>query len=457
MQLLSSAAVRRAISRLSLVSLAVLPAPCAAQATPTAPPASGPLTLRQVFDLAASQPLLQAARARVRAAGGSRATAGAFGNPVLSYQVENAPLSANTAPSVDREVTTTALLPLEPLYQRGPRVQRADAAVRAAGADVVSTRQRLLVDAARAYHRTGVAQEGAAVARDLLAWLDSLVSYNRARAREGAAAEADLLRAELERDRAEADLAMQEADLARARADLAVYVGDEGTRHGARRVTAITAPFTMPVGANQVAVPDSADRLRVIHALAVRADVRGARERVTAAEAGVSGERAMLVRQLRATVGTRSGAGNTYVVAGLSVPLPLFDRNRGEIERASGERDAALLELAATERGVRADVVGAFDAAQVLTARAGSLARPDSSGTVAFLAKADEARRIALGAYREGAIPLIQVLDAARAWGDSHATYVRLIAAQRDSIVALLAALGVDLATWDMSTLHASR
>src|SRR4051812_22230713 len=50
------------------------------------------LTLHDVLDSAlARHPLADAARARVRAARGARTTARAFGNPMLSYDVENAP------------------------------------------------------------------------------------------------------------------------------------------------------------------------------------------------------------------------------------------------------------------------------------------------------------------------------------------------------------------------------
>ena len=60
-------------------------------------------------------------------------------------------------------------------------------------------------------------------------------------------------------------------------------------------------------------------------------------------------------------------------------------------------------------------------------------------------ARAEEARRIALGAYREGAVPLFQVIDAARTWGEARLTYYRTLYAQHQSVLALLAAEGSDL------------
>jgi len=51
------------------------------------------LTLTQILDsVAGRHPSIQAARAHVRVARGLRAAAGALGNPMLMYQVENAAL-----------------------------------------------------------------------------------------------------------------------------------------------------------------------------------------------------------------------------------------------------------------------------------------------------------------------------------------------------------------------------
>jgi cobalt-zinc-cadmium efflux system outer membrane protein len=155
----------------------------------------------------------------------------------------------------------------------------------------------------------------------------------------------------------------------------------------------------------------------------------------------------MVVRQLGAMIGTRTSPGATSLIAGVSLPLPIFDQNRGEIARASAERDAAAFELAAAERTARAEVTGAYEAAQLLTERTGVLATRGPGGTPAYLARADEARRIALGAYREGAVPLLSVIDAARAWGEARLAYYRTLFAQHESVLALLAAQGADLTT----------
>ncbi len=150
----------------------------------------------------------------------------------------------------------------------------------------------------------------------------------------------------------------------------------------------------------------------------------------------------MIVRQLGATIGTMQTAGTTSMIAGINMPLPLFDQNRGEVQRAKAECDAATFALAAQQRTAIADLRGASEAARILTERAAVLARRDSTR---FLERAEESRRITLGAYREGAVPLLQVIDAARSWADARMTYYKTMVAQHQSILALLVAEGLDL------------
>ncbi len=380
------------------------------------------LTLQQVLsEVIPSHPLIGAADARVRAARGNRTTAGAPGNPMVAYLVENAALPARSAPPMEREAMAMATIPLQSFYQRWPSVRRANAEVGVADAEAVMARQQVGLATARAFYRTALAQVRLATARDLVAWLDSIVAYNRVRVKEGVAAEADLIRSQLERDRAAAEETMQAAELARARGELGAFITD-----GAQ----VRLVFdTVPLGISLAIAPEMVYQ---------RPDLRVARGRADAARAGVSVERSMLVHEITATVGLKRSAGTTSLIAGASLPLPLFNQNRGEIARATAERDVATLELVAVERAAHAELVGAHAAAQLLTERAASL----SSG---FLARAEEARHITLGAYREGAAPLFQVIDAARAWGEARRSYYETVFAQHESVLELVVARGEPL------------
>lgn len=410
------------------------------------------LTLAQLLEsVRARHPLVEAAHARVRAATASRRTAGVLGNPVLGYEVEGAG-RAGTSTAMEREVMTTAMLPLEPFYQRGARIKRAAAEVRVAEAEARATGQDVALEAARRFFETSLAQIRLEAHRELYTWLDSVVTYNQARVREGVAAEADLLRSQLERDRAGAEATRFEADLIRSRALLASFVAPDAgpptailvASADALTVDVQVAPLPLPsVGiAAGAGVPSSS---ALTGAFTGRPQTVAARERVAAATAGVTTERTMFLRELSATIGTKQAEGTRGLIAGVSLPLPLFDQNRGEVARAQAEREAVAFELVAAERLARAEIIGALGAARLLTERALLLSSPGPDGRPAYLARADEARRIALGAYREGAVPLLTVIDAARAWGEARLAYYETIYAQHESVLALLAAQGLDL------------
>lgn len=428
---------------------------CASVATaqePAVPPepraegAPSGLRLDEVLQRALAQnPLLEAARARVSAARGVRRTARALPNPVLTYWVESlgAPWrSAST--SLDRETQTYATLPLEPLFQRSPRVRGADATVRAADAELARARQVVALDAARAFYRVAAAQDAVEAADEILARLTELVTFNQVRVEEGVAAEADLIRTQLERDRMAAIVTLEQVELSRARAALAPYVATSAT--GATQIRdRAAAPRS---DALRVTVDDSADAPLpeilspvsdfVAQARLARPDLLASRARAEAARAEVTYQRTLTVRQIGATVGTKRTAGVTSLIAGVTLPIPLFDQNRGEVQRAAGERTATEQELAWAERQVSAEVEAAYEAVRLLTMQANRLRG-------SFLSRAEESRRIALAAYQEGAVSLLQVLDASRALADARLTYYRTVFAQRQSLLEFRAATGASL------------
>ncbi|NOT07703.1 MAG: TolC family protein [Gemmatimonadales bacterium] len=387
-----------------------------------------PLSLREVLlEVHARHPTLEAARARVRAAEGNRAWAGAIDNPVFAVQLENARVPGNPPIPADRETMYTAVLPLETLYQRGPRVRQAGAELDAARAGSSAMLLQLSLDAARAYYRTALAQLELETALDLATWLDSVAAYTRVRAAEGVAAGADLLRSEIERDRMRAAAAMRAADLAGARAELAGFFPE---RDSLRSVAVPGEPFRL--------TPELAGRAAPLP------QVEGLRQRLRAMDAAVATERWMLIPQFGFMVGAKESAGRTSLMGGISLPLPLLTRNGGRIERAKGERDAAAFELAREERAAGSLLAATAEAARRLSVEVMTLGEKGADGGSAYLARTDELRRITLGAYQEGAVALIAVVDAARAWGEARVAYYTLLFAQHEAVLAHAAARGID-------------
>lgn len=385
-----------------------------------------PLTLDSVLTrVTMHHPLIAASAYRVEAARGARTTARAFGNPMLSWQEENGPFPGRASSStMSREISTFVTVPLASVYQRRPRARQANELVNAAGAELRVTAQRVALDAARSFYRLALAQRALVASSDVQLWLDSLVRYTEIRVREGAAAEVDLLRLQGERDAAATEVALARIEVARSDALLAAFVDIDS-------VITVSA--------------DSADIPRVFPALdqvielarLLRSDLAAAQSRIAASRASRAFEQSAVFREASGMIGEKSTAGARSFMAGLMIPLPLFDQNRGEIYRATSELRAQQQDAAWMQRQIVAEVAGALEAARTLSQQMRAL-------QAGYLRRAEEARAITLGAYREGAVPLLQVLDASRALADARQLFYRTLFAQRLSMLELHAVIGAE-------------
>lgn len=390
-------------------------------------------TLDDVIATAIAQhPLVEAAGARLDAARGVRQTAATLPNPIATYWVEHGTvgqtLSGNDVLGGDlvRETQTYFTVPLDPLFQRAPRIRRADEEIKSAEANIKTARRQVALDAARIFFRVALAQVAVEAAQQNRGGLDRLVSYNQARVSQGTVPELDLIRARVELDRAATNVTLAEVDLVRSRAELWAFLGFPSP---APNTFTVTLPGAR-TAAGLLALADYVARARE-----QRPEIVSARARVAAAAADIEYQRRLAVRQLGATVGFKRSVGNNSFLGGVSIPIPLFDQNRGEVQRATGESLAAQKELAWSERSVAAEVQGAYDAAQQLSAQLSALQN-------AFVERAGEADRITLAAYQEGAATLLQVLDTTRALSETRLIYYRLLLAQQQSMVDLALAVG---------------
>ena len=418
--------MRTLIVRTLLFGLVVGGASVSAQ---TPGPPGQAWTLDNVVTAALAQhPLVEAARAQLTAAEGKRQTAGNLPNPVATYWFENLSGSDRASAVLDRESSIYGTLPLEPLLQRGSRIAQAQHEISAARASVSTAEQRVAADAVHAFYRLAVAQASVDAMRDNLAAIDQVVEYLRNRVAQGAAPEGDLIRVQVERDRIDAEATMADVELIRAQAGLRPFLG-EGARTDTLRVT----------------TPDwSRDRVTLApltefttHALAQRADLLSSRAKAEAAAGALALEHSMVMRQLGASFGVKRSSGVNSMMGGVSFTLPLFDRNRGEIKRATAEKLAAEFETRWTERLITSEVEAEYQVAERLAARLVAL-QPN------FLSRAEESRRIAVGTYQEGATTLLTVLDASRALSDARLTYARLLAATNEGLFDLAIAAGYD-------------
>lgn len=121
-----------------------------------------------------------------------------------------------------------------------------------------------------------------------------------------------------------------------------------------------------------------------------------------------------------------------------SVPLPVFNRNQGEIARATGDEQKADRTLAALETQVAGEVASAYEefesSRQLLIEIERDLLKPTS-----------DARDGTTYVYQAGATSLLEVLDAQRAFNDTMDTYYSAQATYRRAQVKLALAIGKDV------------
>jgi cobalt-zinc-cadmium efflux system outer membrane protein len=107
-----------------------------------------------------------------------------------------------------------------------------------------------------------------------------------------------------------------------------------------------------------------------------------------------------------------------------SVPLPVFNRNQGEIARAEADGDKAGRSLNALETDVAGEVASAYEefdsSRELLTEIERDLLKPTT-----------DARAGTTYMYQAGATTLLDVLDAQRAYNDTMDTYYSAQAAYR--------------------------
>jgi len=117
------------------------------------------------------------------------------------------------------------------------------------------------------------------------------------------------------------------------------------------------------------------------------------------------------------------------------VPLPVFNRNQGEIARAEREVEQARRRLAAAELGVRTGVATTYQ--RCLSH--GELVRRIEADMLARARRVLETTRYS---YERGEASLVELLDAQRAFNDAMQTYNEARANYARSLMDLESATG---------------
>lgn len=359
------------------------------------------LALERNHDLAIAKSTLASARANVLAAG-------AAPNPVLGVSTSSIDLGGNNGSSLWRKRVDT-IVSVNQLIERGGkralRRENAEHNVRAVDADLRDVQRQLRMLALNAYADLHAAQDKLAAVRDAAQLMEAMLGAAQVRRKAGDIAGADVERVRVDALRARNEVAITETELQRARRALALLLGEVG------HADLIEAVDSWPSVDDAAAVAVQP----VTTVIDRRPDVLAAAARIDAAAAAARLAESLRTRDVSVGVqyehypqpgSTGNTTGNSV---GVSLQMPLFTRYYYE-----GEIGASLAALdAARENFARTRAIAEAEVSTALVALKGAAERVRRNRDELLVA-AEKAAAAAEYAYKNGAVGVIDMLDARR-------------------------------------------
>jgi cobalt-zinc-cadmium efflux system outer membrane protein len=367
-------------------------------AQPSSP--STPLTVGSaVAEALAASPALQAQRARVSGEQAAAPLAGRLPNPSISWLGEG--LARRPAPPAvlqqDHGVFVVQSIPLGGRLGAERRLAEADVLVASTALDAGA--EALALDVVMLFVDALRTSQSRAVLDQRLAGLDELVRIQQRRVDEGTAPSGDLGRLQAERARVRVAAARLDAEARRIRVAICAALG---------RPTCEGWDVQAPPSAD--AAPPPADPAVIEPRVDARPTVRAALSRLEQARFAKALADASVWPSLDVTGGYKRTQFLDTGMAGLSITVPLFDRQQAPRARADAALEAATLEVEQARRVARAQLLQAVGLAADLSRQAAQ---------VDLLAPALTSQRAARSAFREGDADLVRLLDAERLVADA--------------------------------------
>jgi cobalt-zinc-cadmium efflux system outer membrane protein len=373
---------------------------------------------------------LLAARTAIQQSQAEETTANMRPNPTLFTDWEYLPLFSPSAQNTQYlHDSTEADLGLGYLIERGRKRQHRLQAARDVTAQtrslVADNERGLSFNVASLFVNVQLAESTIELSKQDLKSFQQTVDLGEIRYKAGAISEDDYLKIKLQLLQFETDL--QQAQLARVQAlsDLRQLLGYES----------VSADYDVAGAFDYQPLKGNLDDLQ-LKALQNRPDLRAPEQGVTAANSQYELQRAVGKPDVTVQANYSHVNGiNTATFYG-SIPLPIFNRNQGEIARARFAITQAQEQEKATNGQTLTDVRDAYE----------GLRTNDKVVTLyrsGYLDVAQKDRDISEYAYKRGAASLLDFLDAERSYRATQLAYRQALASYLLALEQLREAVGV--------------
>lgn len=372
----------------------------------------------------ATHPLLDVVSAGIDAAEGQIRQSATRPNPLFIYQSEN--LRAWQSPAYRYWQDSDHFFYLQQTFETASKRARRQDVARTVRDRIQLEREmtawQIAARVRAAYWDAAATARVAALYRQVGENYRETVAYHETRFREGAIAESDLIRVQLEASRLalSANSAVLDAEQARIRLQR-----EMGRREFVELELsdALEGPPATPPASLEAAF-----RQRPEMKLALKiGELAGVRIQL---------QQALATPNVDGVFGYKRSNGFDTLLWGVQVPLPVFNRNAGNIESAVAEQRAAASAIRSTEALIAAE----YEAVRrELTLREIQL----QQAATPLLNRARENARVAEAAYRLGGTDILRLLDAQRQQLDAERLFIDAAAGLRQARAHLDSVLGV--------------
>ncbi|WP_236645632.1 TolC family protein [Pseudomonas sp. Ant30-3] len=369
------------------------------------------LTMDQALETAfANNPDLAAAQWEIGIAKGGRQQAGLIPNPELSWEAEDTRRNSRT---------TTVMInqPIELGGKRGARIDVASRAQDAAGIELERKRNVLRADVIQAFYSSSTAQQRLLLSRQSLELAERGLRVAQGRINSGKSSPVEGTRAEVQLSEVRLELRRAERDEARAYQQLAQVMG-------------APLPAFASVGDSGRSMPTVPEPSLLLDRIGETAELRLAKLQIDQREASLGLEKAQRIPDLTVSVGSQydERERERVNVVGLSMPIPLFNRNQGNVLAAARRTDQARDLRNASELRLRTEIQTTLD--QWMTANT-----EVTSFNQTILPAAQSAVDTATRGFEMGKFNFLDVLDAQRTLISARTQYIQAIAEATDAWV----------------------
>jgi cobalt-zinc-cadmium efflux system outer membrane protein len=374
------------------------------------------LNLDQAIDLAlAHSPALKAARTQIDQSRAQEITAGLRPNPILQGDSQFLPVfNPSQFTSDNFNQVQQYDLGIGYLFERGRkrqrRLQASRDATEVARSQVRDAERNLVFSVAQQFVTALLARANLDFATQALDSFRKTVDISETRYKAGDISQGDFLKIRLQLLQFETDVSSARVALAQAMLTLRQLIGYD----------AVAADYQISGELAYRPVPETLEQAQA-NALQNRPDLAAARQSQIAAHSQIELAKANAKQDFTAVASYSHTSGLSSSSFSFNIPLPIFNRNQGEIERTRFAETQASYNATAAEETVLKDVQVAYQQAQANE----SIVNLYLSG---YLDQARQSREISEFAYRQGAVSLIDLLDAERSYRGTELAYRQALA-----------------------------